>query len=152
MWIGDIWYSLYKPHQTFHSKSSPKRLQTRVRWKAGFFLTIQKDRNHYGSTGRVNSRPVLPHSIGYYHGIGQCIGRRKSRNLKQTFSRRIKSKVPDFLRNQELFGGDYWTRTSDLLRVKIRLNIKGLILGAFWYFWLHFFRAGKRSLSTVSAC
>jgi len=26
-------------------------------------------------------------------------------------------KVPDFLRNQELFGGDYWTRTSDLLRV-----------------------------------
>ena len=27
-------------------------------------------------------------------------------------------KVPDFLRNQELFGGDYWTRTSDLLRVK----------------------------------
>ena len=61
---------------------------------------------------------MLPHSIGYYHGIGQCIGRRKSRNLKQTFSRRIKSKVPDFLRNQELFGGDYWTRTSDLLRVK----------------------------------
>ena len=27
-------------------------------------------------------------------------------------------KVPDFLRNQELFGGDCWTRTSDLLRVK----------------------------------
>ena len=27
-------------------------------------------------------------------------------------------KVPGFLRNQELFGGDYWTRTSDLLRVK----------------------------------
>ena len=22
-------------------------------------------------------------------------------------------KVPDFLRNQELFGGDYWTRTFD---------------------------------------
>ena len=61
-------------------------------------------------------------------------------------------KEPDFIRNQVLFGGDYWTRTSDLLRVKIRLNIKGLILGAFWYFWLHFFRAGKRSLSTVSAC
>ena len=27
-------------------------------------------------------------------------------------------KAPDFLRNQELFGGDCWTRTSDLLRVK----------------------------------
>ena len=31
---------------------------------------------------------------------------------------RKQRKVPDFLRNQELFGGDYWTRTSDLLRVK----------------------------------
>ena len=30
---------------------------------------------------------------------------------------RKQRKVPDFLRNQELFGGDYWTRTSDLLRV-----------------------------------
>ena len=29
-----------------------------------------------------------------------------------------KRKVPDFARNQELSGGDYWTRTSDLLRVK----------------------------------
>ncbi|CAN4006595.1 HTH-type transcriptional regulator immR, partial [Dysosmobacter welbionis] len=40
------------PHQTFRSKSSPKSLQTRVRWKAGFFLAIQKDCNHYGSTGQ----------------------------------------------------------------------------------------------------
>ena len=95
--------------------------------------------------------PVLPHSIGYYRGIGQCIGGRKSRKFKQTFSRRIKRKVPDFSRNQELFGGDYWTRTSDLLRVKIRLDVKALLLGAFRYFLLHFFRAGKRSLSIVSA-
>ena len=29
-------------------------------------------------------------------------------------------KDPDFMRNQDLFGGDCWTRTSDLLRVKIR--------------------------------
>ena len=48
------------------------------------------------------------------------------------------------------FGGDCWTRTSDLLRVKIRLDIKGLLLGAFRYFWLPFFRTAKRSLSTVS--
>ena len=33
-------------------------------------------------------------------------------------------KVPGFLRNQELFGGDYWTRTSDLLRVKMRRGRK----------------------------
>ena len=58
------------------------------------------------------------YGVQFNRGIGQCIGRRKSRNLKQTFSRRLKRKVPDFLRNQELFGGDYWTRTSDLLRVK----------------------------------
>ena len=34
--------------------------------------------------------------------------------------RGIKEKVSDFIRNQKLFGGDCWTRTSDLLRVKIR--------------------------------
>ena len=49
-----------------------------------------------------------------------------------------------------LFGGDYWTRTSGLMRVKIRMDIKCLLLGAFQYFWLHFFRTGKRSWSTVS--
>ena len=59
-------------------------------------------------------------------------------------------KAPDFLRNQELFGGDYWTRTSDLLRVKIRLDVKALLLGAFRYFLLRFFRTGKRPLSTAS--
>ena len=48
------------------------------------------------------------------------------------------------------YGGDYWTRTSDLLRVKIRLDIKRLLLGAFQYFLLHFFRTGKRLLSSVS--
>ena len=48
------------------------------------------------------------------------------------------------------YGGDYWTRTSDLLRVKIRLGIKCLLLGPFRYFWLRYFRTGKKSLSTVS--
>ena len=87
---------------------------------------------------------MLSHSIGCYCRIGQCIGRRKNRNLKQTFSWRIKRKVPDFVRNQELFGGDYWTRTSDLLRVKIRLDIKCLLLGPFRHLLLHFFRTGRR--------
>lgn len=59
-------------------------------------------------------------------------------------------KAPDFARNQELFGGDYWTQTSDLLRVKIRPDIKCLLLGAFRYFLLRFFVTSKRSLSTVS--
>ena len=74
----------------------------------------------------------------------------KSKRIGIIFSRQRKRKVPDFLRNQELFGGDYWTRTSDLLRVKIHLDVKGLLLGAFRYFLLHFFRASKRSLSAVS--
>ena len=47
-------------------------------------------------------------------------------------------------------GGDCWTRTSDLLRVKIRLDIKRLLLGAFRYFLLRFFRTDRRSLSTAS--
>ena len=42
----------------------------------------------------------------------------KSKRMDIIFSPQRKRKVPDFLRNQELFGGDYWTRTSDLLRVK----------------------------------
>ena len=74
----------------------------------------------------------------------------KKQKFKANFFTVNKRKVPDFLRNQELFGGDYWTRTSDLLRVKIRLDVKALLLGAFRYFLLHFFRAGKRSLSTAS--
>ncbi|MEI3362964.1 MAG: hypothetical protein V8R75_10650 [Oscillospiraceae bacterium] len=52
-----------------------------------------------------------------------------------------KRTVPDFLRNQELFGGDYWTRTSDLLRVKIRMDVKGLRLGVFRQFLPHFLQA-----------
>ena len=32
------------------------------------------------------------------------------------------------------FGGDYWTRTSDLLRVKMRRDVKALLLGAFRHF------------------
>ena len=44
----------------------------------------------------------------------------KTKEFKRIFQLQKQRKVPDFLRNQELFGGDYWTRTSDLLRVKIR--------------------------------
>ena len=109
MWIGDIWYSLYKPHQTFQSKSSPKRLQTRVRWKAGFFLTIQKDRNHYGSTGRVNSRPVLPHSIGYYCRIGHRIGQTWPIRWPIYKFQRNKKKSSWFLAKS----GTFWWRLLD---------------------------------------
>lgn len=39
---------------------------------------------------------------------------------------------------------------ADLGCVKIRLDVKGLILGAFRCFWLRFFETDRRSLSTVS--
>ena len=54
------------------------------------------------------------------------------------------------MRNQELSGGDYWTRTSDLLRVKIRRVVKALLLGAFRHFWPRFLRVQITALSTVS--
>ena len=42
-----------------------------------------------------------------------------------------KRKIPDFARNQEFFGGDYWTRTSDLLRVKMRRGRHSPAIGCF---------------------
>ena len=52
--------------------------------------------------------------------VGVTVGVRKNSAKPSRTNKSIKQrKVPDFARNQELFGGDYWTRTSDLLRVKI---------------------------------
>ena len=48
------------------------------------------------------------------------------------------------------FGGDYWTRTSDLLRVKMRRDVKALLLGAFRHFWPRFLQVQSAALSTVS--
>ena len=70
--------------------------------------------------------------------------RRKQRALVKI------KKAPDFFRNQELFGGDCWTRTSDLLRVKMRRDVKALLLGAFRHFWPHFLWVQITALSTVS--
>ena len=50
--------------------------------------------------------------------MGHGLGRREMDAKAANYFMENKRKVPDFLRNQELFGGDYWTRTSDLLRVK----------------------------------
>ena len=47
-------------------------------------------------------------------------------------------------------GGDYWTRTSDLLRVKIRRDVKALLLDAFRHFWPRFLWVQITVLSTVS--
>ena len=88
--------------------------------------------------------------MGYYRRIGQYISQRKSQNMKQTFRTKKQRKVPDFARNQELSGGDYWTRTSDLLRVKMRRDVKALLLGAFRHFWPRFLQVQSAALSTVS--
>ena len=55
---------------------------------------------------------LLSHTIQIY----RCIGWRKNGKLKRIYSLQNKRKGPDLERNQDLFGGDYWTRTSDLLR------------------------------------
>ena len=52
--------------------------------------------------------------------FGSAFGSREKRQNAVSLFESINKKVPDFLRNRELFGGDCWTRTSDLLRVKIR--------------------------------
>ena len=55
----------------------------------------------------------------------------KAEKFKRIFRAQKQRKVPDFARNQELFGGDYWTRTSDLLRVKMRRVRKGQSIPSF---------------------
>ena len=52
---------------------------------------------------------MLPHPIGYYLRIGQCIGRRKSRNLNQTFFVVNKKKRTWFQRKS----GSFWWRLLD---------------------------------------
>ncbi len=54
--------------------------------------------------------------------MGHGLGRRETPAKAANYFAENKRKVPDLLRNQELFGGDYWTRTSDLLRVKSLKN------------------------------
>ena len=61
---------------------------------------------------------MLSVSLSSFPRMGHGLGRREmSAKAANDFTEK-KRKVPDLLRNQELFGGDYWTRTSDLLRVK----------------------------------
>ena len=62
-----------------------------------------------------------------------------------------KGKIPQSLAAlRDFHGGDYWTRTSDLLRVKIRRDVKALLLGAFRHFWPRFLWVQITALSTVS--
>ena len=55
----------------------------------------------------------------YTAGCDRATGKpiHKSVLAKTQSEAKEQKKAPDFLRNQELFGGDCWTRTSDLLRV-----------------------------------
>ena len=104
-------------------------------------------------TGHESEKKKLPRMrefscLWYFCGQSKTVKNRGAAKVRKSCEKQRKE--PDFKGNQVLFGGDYWTRTSDLLRVKIRLDVKALLLGAFRYFLLHFFRAGKRSLSTAS--
>mgnify|MGYP007003944543 CR=1 FL=1 len=64
-----------------------------------------------GTDDAIRSSPVIS-------AFGSRFGSKKKRKNAASLFRPYTKKVPDFWRNQELFGGDCWTRTSDLLRVK----------------------------------
>ena len=74
----------------------------------------------------------------------------KPGRCKYTKNCKKQRKEPDLKGNQALFGGDYWTRTSDLLRVKMRRDVKALLLGAFRHFLSRFLWVQITALSTVS--
>ena len=56
---------------------------------------------------------------------------KKSGHCKSTKKLRKGKKEPDFKGNQVLFGGDYWTRTSDLLRVNSHMKLFLTVSGSF---------------------
>ena len=102
------------------------------------------------STGQGKSYLVLSNPFRSFPLMGHGLGHGKSEKIQAHISNKKQRKVPDFLRNQELFGGDYWTRTSDLLRVKIRRDVKALLFSAFRHFWPRFLWVQITALSTVS--
>ena len=63
-------------------------------------------------------RMLLSAPLPSFRRLGQCLGQAKNAKMPSHYLMPNTKKVPDFCRNQELFGGDCWTRTSDLLRVK----------------------------------
>ena len=54
--------------------------------------------------------------LWYFCGQSKTAKNRSTKNARKSYEKQRKE--PDFKGNQVLFGGDYWTRTSDLLRVK----------------------------------
>ena len=61
---------------------------------------------------------MLPNPFRSFPLMGHGLGQAKNEKIQPNYLNENTEKVPDFLQNQELFGGDYWARTSDLLRVK----------------------------------
>ena len=72
--------------------------------------------------------------------VGQRVSLEETAKIKRPKKLRI---TKENHRNQVIpviSGGDYWTRTSGLMRVKIRRGVKALLLGAFRHFWPRFLR------------
>ena len=104
-------------------------------------LCSRKRRRPYGRAARLRRTSVspqakpwrrrnsLPPSISNFHGY------HKKGHTHQVWP---------------FYGGDYWTRTSDLLRVKMRRDVKALLLGAFRHFLPRFLWVQITALSTVS--
>ena len=72
--------------------------------------------------------------------VGQRVSLEETAKIKRPKKLRI---TKENHRNQVIpviSGGDYWTRTSGLMRVKIRRGVKALLLGVFRHFWPRFLR------------
>ena len=72
--------------------------------------------------------------LWYFCGQSKTAKNRGTRKTQKSCE--SERKEPDFKGNRVLFGGDYWTRTSDLLRVKIRQGGKNGLSRPFHPFWL----------------
>ena len=83
-----------------------------------FNLKFNPKRRGKGGTGQGISRPVLPNPLcsgsRMGHGLGQG-GEAKINTKKKLRKAKENRRIH---KNPTAIGGDYWTRTSDLLRVK----------------------------------
>ena len=87
-----------------------------------------------------NSCLALSGTFRAFPRVGQRVSLEETAKIKCHKKLQI---IEENHRNQAIpviFGGDYWTRTSGLMRVKIRRGVKALLLGAFRHFWPRFLR------------
>ena len=95
------------------------------------FYTGKQRKWRKSGTGQGISCPVLPNPFRLFprmgHGLGQTESKKTKplQKLQKAKENRQNRKIPAAI------GGDYWTRTRDLLRVKIRQGRKERVIPSF---------------------